>query len=137
VSQSLEKKGLHITEFPQTSPNLTLASQNLYDLVVGRNLLMYPNADIRLAVSRAVAIETSRGWRIAKEKQSHKVDVVVALAMAAYAAVMSAREPADPPIVAPVVLDRHGVDVSAVLPDVGRALGGPRYSMRDSWSPRW
>jgi hypothetical protein len=101
VSQSLEKKGLHITEFPQTSPNLTLASQNLYDLVVGRNLLMYPNADIRLAVSRAVAIETSRGWRIAKEKQSHKVDVVVALAMAAYAAVMSAREPAEPPIVMP------------------------------------
>jgi hypothetical protein len=28
-----------------------------------------------------------RGWRIDKEKQSHKIDVVVALAMAAYAAV--------------------------------------------------
>jgi len=40
-----------------------------------------------LAVSRAIAIETSRGWRIAKEKQSHKIDVVVALAMSALAAV--------------------------------------------------
>ena len=41
------------------------------------------------------------------------------------------------PIVAPVVLDRHGTDITALTPDVGRALGGPRYSMRDSWSPRW
>ena len=36
---------------------------------------------------RAVALETSRGWRIAKEKQSHKIDVVVALAQAALGAV--------------------------------------------------
>jgi len=34
-----------------------------------------------------VAIETSRGWRIAKEKQSYKVDVVVAMAMACLGAV--------------------------------------------------
>jgi phage terminase large subunit-like protein len=38
-------------------------------------------------LSRAVALETSRGWRITKEKQAHKIDVVVALAMAAHAAV--------------------------------------------------
>ena len=30
---------------------------------------------------------TSRGWRITKEKQSHKIDVVVALAQAALGAV--------------------------------------------------
>ena len=40
-----------------------------------------------LAVSRAVAVESPRGWRIAKEKVSHKIDVVVALAMATRAAV--------------------------------------------------
>ena len=34
-----------------------------------------------------MAIESSRGWRIAKEKQAHKIDVVVALSMAALAAV--------------------------------------------------
>jgi hypothetical protein len=48
-----------------------------------------PDAAMRLAISRAVAVETSRGWRIAKEKQSHKIDVVVALAMSALAAVRS------------------------------------------------
>ena len=53
----------------------------------GRNLKLYPDADMRLSTSRAVALETSRGWRIAKEKQSHKIDVVIALAMAALVAV--------------------------------------------------
>jgi hypothetical protein len=43
---------------------------------------------MRLAISRAVAIETPRGWRIAKEKQAHKIDVVVALAMACHAATL-------------------------------------------------
>jgi hypothetical protein len=38
-------------------------------------------------VQRAIAVETPRGWRIAKEKQSHKIDVVVALGMAALGAV--------------------------------------------------
>jgi hypothetical protein len=61
-------------------PRQTEASQNLFELVKGRNLIVYADADIRLAISRAVAIETSRGWRIAKEKQSHKIDVVIALA---------------------------------------------------------
>jgi phage terminase large subunit-like protein len=40
-----------------------------------------------LAVSRAVSVETQRGWRISKDKQSHKIDVVVALSMAALGAI--------------------------------------------------
>jgi hypothetical protein len=87
TSQRLKKAGVPMVEFPQTQPNLTEASQNLYDLVKGRNLIAYADADIRLAVNRAVAKETPRGWRIAKEKQSHKIDVVVALAQAALGAV--------------------------------------------------
>jgi phage terminase large subunit-like protein len=74
-------------EFPQTSGNLTSIGQNLYDLINGRNLVVYPDVGMRLAISRAVAVETSRGWRISKEKQSHKIDVVVALAMAAHVTV--------------------------------------------------
>jgi phage terminase large subunit-like protein len=65
---------------------MTLASQTLYELIKGRNLTAYPDDAIRLAVSRAVAIETSRGWRISKEKQSHKIDTVIALAIACHGA---------------------------------------------------
>jgi hypothetical protein len=45
-------------------------------------------------------VETSRGWRIAKEKAAHKIDVVVALAMAAYWA-MRRRWDEEVPIVMP------------------------------------
>jgi phage terminase large subunit-like protein len=92
VSQRLARAGIKVEEFPQSPGNLTIASQNLYELIDGRNLVFYPNAEMRLAVSRAVAIETSRGWRIGKEKQSHKIDVVVVLAMTCYAAVQSQGE---------------------------------------------
>jgi hypothetical protein len=44
----------------------------------------YSDADMRLAMSRAVAIEAPRGWRIAKDKKTTEIDVVVVLAMAAH-----------------------------------------------------
>jgi len=74
-----------------------LAKQKTFTQVEQRplnrqNLLAYPDPDIRLAISRAVASETPRGWRIAKQTQSHKIDVVVALAMAAHAAVRGQSE---------------------------------------------
>ena len=92
-SQRLARERLPMQEYPQTSGNLTESSSNLYELVQARNLTVYLCDDIRLAVSRAIAVESSRGWRIAKEKQSHKIDVVVALAMACLAAVVAQRKP--------------------------------------------
>jgi phage terminase large subunit-like protein len=88
-AQRMLKRGVPMVEFPQTVPNLLEASQNFYDLIKGNSLLVYPDADIRLAVSRAVAFETARGWRISKEKASHKIDIVVALAQACLGAVRS------------------------------------------------
>jgi phage terminase large subunit-like protein len=61
-------------------------------LIEAQNLVAYPDAGMRLAISRAVASETPRGWRITKEKQAHKIDVVIALAMAAYATVQGRNE---------------------------------------------
>jgi hypothetical protein len=51
------------------------------------------SADIRLAANRAIAVEGSRGWRLDKLKQSHKIDVIVSLSMAALAAVKGQSEP--------------------------------------------
>ena len=69
LSQRLSAQRLPMIEFPQTSANLTAASTCLYELIVGRNLIAYADPDIRLAVQRAVAVESSRGWRIAKERR--------------------------------------------------------------------
>jgi phage terminase large subunit-like protein len=86
VAQRLQQAGIPMRECSQSSGYLTEIGSNLYELIKGRGLLVYPDPDVRLAISRAVAVETSRGWRIAKEKAAHKIDFVVALAMAAHAA---------------------------------------------------
>jgi phage terminase large subunit-like protein len=86
-AQRLRRAGLFMSEFPQTVQNLTRASQNLYELIKSSGITVYRDGDIRLAMQRTVGIETTRGWRIAKDKTSHKIDVVVALGMAAYSAV--------------------------------------------------
>jgi phage terminase large subunit-like protein len=93
VAQQLTAEGVPMEEFPQTVPNLTESSNNLYELVKGGNVRVYPDDGLRLAVQRTVAVETARGWRIAKEKASHKIDVVVALAMAALGVVRDGMAP--------------------------------------------
>jgi phage terminase large subunit-like protein len=93
-AQRLLAQQIPMVEFPQTMGNLTEASSNLYELVKFTNLVLYRDEAMRMAVQRSVAIESPRGWRIAKEKASHKIDVIVALAQAALGAVSEASEPA-------------------------------------------
>lgn len=93
TSQRLQRMHVKMVEYPQSVGNLTAASQNLYELIKSGNLVAYPDPDIRLAIQRAVALETSRGWKITKDKASHKIDIVVALAMAALAAVQQGEQP--------------------------------------------
>jgi hypothetical protein len=91
--QRLVAAGLPVEEFPQTSGNLTQISQNLHELIEGGNLVLYADESMRLAASRAVAVETARGFRIDKAKALHKIDVIVALALACHGAVLGAAVP--------------------------------------------
>ena len=93
VAQRLAKAHVPIEEYPQSVPNLTAATQNLFDLIQARTLALYPDPGMRLAVSRAIIVESSRGWRLDKLKQQHKIDVIVALSMACLAAVRGQAEP--------------------------------------------
>jgi phage terminase large subunit-like protein len=77
TAQRMRRVGLPMVEFPQSLSNLTAASQNLFELIKAQGIVTYPDADIRLALQRSIAVETTRGWRIAKEKVSHRIDVVV------------------------------------------------------------
>ena len=92
TAQRLTRAGVRLQEFPQSPANLTTVSQNLFELIRGQNILAYPDPEMRLAISRAVAVETPRGWRITKQMQSHKIDVVIALAMAAHATIQGQAE---------------------------------------------
>jgi phage terminase large subunit-like protein len=122
TAQRLSARGIPMEEFPQTVGNLTAASTNLYELVKGANLVAYPDADVRLAIQRAVAVETARGWKISKAVQSHKIDVVVALGMAALGAVQEASRPA------PMILSRDALQRIASTPPRDRfaAMNAPR-----------
>lgn len=86
IASSLRARGLPMEEFPQTVGNLTAAGQNLYELIRGRGLLLYPDEELRQHALNAVALDTGRGWRIAKEKASRKIDGLAALSFAALGA---------------------------------------------------
>jgi phage terminase large subunit-like protein len=87
VSQRLQSANVPMREFPQSVPNLTSMGSMLYELIKSGRIIVYKDDALRLAVSRTVAKETPRGLQLAKEKTSHKIDVVIALAMAALHAV--------------------------------------------------
>ena len=76
---------------------------------------------MRLAVSRAVIVESSRGWRLDKLKQQHKIDVVVALSMACLAAVRGQGKP--------------GYDLFVPACTTTRRIGRPATNVIDpSWA---
>jgi phage terminase large subunit-like protein len=138
TAQRLQKRGLPIREFPQTSANLTIASQGLYELIESRSLVLYPDAAMRLSASRAIAIETVRGWRIAKEKQSHKIDVIVALGMAAHAATQHKEQVI--PLVAPIIFCKDGTSSAPALDQLKKSSTALFYEWANtggltSWGP--
>jgi hypothetical protein len=89
----LQKAGLPITEVAQTVSNTTAFSQALYDALKGRSLRMYYAADLREQALNVVALETGRGWRLAKEKTSRKIDAIVAMAMAVHTLIEELAKP--------------------------------------------
>jgi hypothetical protein len=93
VAQRLQASGIPMREYPQSVPALTAMGSNLYELIKSGGIAVYPDDALRLAVSRTISLETPRGIRLAKEKSSHKIDVVIALAMASLHAAEQATRP--------------------------------------------
>ena len=82
-----EKAGIRVIELAQNSGRVE-ADQSLYDDIVSGQIRHCNNPELNEAVNNAVALETPRGIRLAKEKTSKKIDACVALSMAHYAAVI-------------------------------------------------
>jgi phage terminase large subunit-like protein len=119
-------------EFPQSVPNLTAMGSNLYELIKGARIAVYKDDVLRLAVSRTVAKETPPGLQLTKEKQSHKIDVVIALAMAALHAVeQGAYEQTS--FVAPIIVTKP----YAYFGDIGNSIDAPHLCLDKSNWPVW
>jgi phage terminase large subunit-like protein len=84
---SLTKEGLKMCEYPQTTDRLVEAGENLYSLIKGRNLVVYKDREIRDHILKAIAKESTRGFRLIKSKQSERIDLAISLAMSCVKAV--------------------------------------------------
>jgi len=76
-----QKAGIKVIELPQSSGRVE-ADQALYDSVISQSIRHYGDPVLTEHIRNAVAIETPRGLRLAKEKTSLKIDAAVALSMA-------------------------------------------------------
>ncbi len=75
-----EKAGIKVIELAQNAGRID-SDQALFTAINGGALRHYGDKALTEHVKNAVAVETPRGFRIAKEKSSRKVDACVALSM--------------------------------------------------------
>lgn len=85
ISTRLEKAGIRVVEMPQTAQR-TEADQLLYDAITAGTLRTFHSPALRAAMTKAAGQETPRGYRLLKRSGD---DLVVALSMAHYGAVMA------------------------------------------------
>lgn len=86
IMARLRREGFPAKEFVQSIPNMTMASQLLFDLFKNNNLELFYDDEAKRQIQMAVAETTSRGFRIVKSKTGgrNKIDYAIALAMACY-----------------------------------------------------
>jgi hypothetical protein len=84
LAQRLQAAGLVVREYLQTVPNLRRVAEALYSLINSRRLVLYRNDVIRAHLLNAHAKATGDGgYRLVKASQGRKIDLAIALAMAA------------------------------------------------------
>ncbi len=83
IALDLEKKGVRMIEFPQTNMR-TEADQQLYDAIVGGAVQHFDHKELNAHIRNAIATESVRGFRLAKDKTTQKIDLAVALSMSLY-----------------------------------------------------
>jgi phage terminase large subunit-like protein len=130
------KQSLPMREFPQTPDNLTRAGQGLYDLIRSGSLVLYEDGELRQHALNAVAVETSRGLRLAKEKASRKIDALAALS---FACVEAAGRGGSSGGVAGVVRSFRHVPASVARPgdDERDEAGNLTYKAAKRRTPGW
>lgn len=84
----LADDGLPITEWPQTAPRMSPATQGFRDAVVNRQLTHSGDSRLARHVGNCVVREDARGTRVAKQHKDsrRKIDAAVAAIMAVAAA---------------------------------------------------
>jgi len=87
MNELRDKHNVPVSEFTQSESNMIRASQALFDLLHDRNLWTYESDQLREHLQNSIALHTSKGFRIVKDKSNRrvarkKVDAAIAMAMA-------------------------------------------------------
>lgn len=85
------KAGIKVIELAQNAGRVE-SDQALYTAILGRTIRHYNDPVLNEHIKNAVAVETPRGYRLAKEKTSLKIDAAVALSMAHWGALSGKNE---------------------------------------------
>lgn len=109
----LARLGIPTHPIPQQGTHMVKASQTLYDLLKYKNLMAYPDDDLKAHIQQAVAEDTGAGFRIVKQAKSRTarrvIDAAVAMAIATYEAIDRMGTVIDEPL----VIDMPFSDASA------------------------
>lgn len=90
-----QKLGIRVIELAQSAGRVE-SDQSLYTAIIGRSIVHYNDPVLTEHVNAAVAVETPRGYRLAKEKASRKIDAAVSLSMAHWGALDSRNQTGGP-----------------------------------------
>ena len=82
----VRRAGLPFEDFPQTVAGTTRMGQVLYDALQNRTLRVFPDEELRTQALNVQAIESPRGFRLAKVASGRKIDLIAALSLAMVAA---------------------------------------------------
>jgi hypothetical protein len=118
-----QRAGIRVVELAQNAGRVE-SDQALYTAIIGRTIHHYNDPTLNEHIKNAVAVETLRGFRLAKEKTSLKIDAAVALSMSHYGA-----------------LDRKTRAVPAVIANPLATWGaepeGWTWHPREGWVSDW
>lgn len=78
----LDREGLTVVEFPQTTVRMAPASQRLYSAIVDKRITLPDNRELARHAADTIARHDRRAWRIDKPRKEINIDAIVALAMA-------------------------------------------------------
>lgn len=128
IAVEWEKKGIRTIELPQ-SAGRTEADQALYDAVISRTIRHYGDPTLTEHLHNAVAIETPRGLRLAKEKTSLKIDASVALSMSRWGSDERQAKAGEVSAMPNLFYEYEGADPETDFMTVGgRMIYAPGYS---------
>jgi DNA-binding transcriptional MerR regulator len=120
----LEAQRVSLEEYPQTQTNLTETGSLLYELIDSQRLEVYPDTDFRQQIQNVVAVETTRGFRIAKEESGRKIDLIAALSFACVAVLTLPNQ-------ASLVYRDYWNDDIHVIPDFSVPMDWQKYRALD------